>query len=169
MTRPRLSARRDLQTGDADFVAQLGEFDFDPESTETPRRIIRKPGRFEGSKIHAKFSEDTSPDDVMEIHCYGFHAAHARRRRRVQATFDKQWADEVRARPFVIQKVGSNLDPVRKPKDQHVLERVLHEREEEKMADRCLVELPPKPLDRRLPLPREEKAFERFPRPVYWL
>jgi hypothetical protein len=105
-------------------------------------------------------NEAMPPEQVMALRTQGFLLAHARRAAIVQKAFDKQWRDTDRTRALRQPRAPDRLAPLARPTDRHTLERVLQEREAERLTDD---ERGAMPL-RREPLPLEDCAFPR-PRP----
>jgi hypothetical protein len=130
--------------------------------------------KMNASKINVKCDAECDPEEILGMHSFGFFVAHAKRRAMVQLNFDKQWNDDVRLRPRKYGKVKNKLDPVKRPKDGHILERVLHERDEERYSVRASLQSSDSKdaavtVIKRQPLPRESDAFLKSPRyPVYY-
>lgn len=84
-------------------------------------------------KINAKLDESYFPEEIMAVHNYGYNQAHAQRVSLAQKQFDKQWNVEERLRLRSPRQLRDPLGPPRGRRDKHVLEKVLHEREELKI------------------------------------
>jgi hypothetical protein len=162
MTYRGLSARRRVRMTEPRADLDL-DFSFDPtdSGTEGPSSLHSPHNQ---SKLNAKFDAHARPGEIIATHTFGFCRAHDRRCDAAQAMFDRTWAERERIRAFQDAKVVTHFDPGPKPKDAHVLERVLHERESERRhsSDRRRFV-----IDRRAPLPKEQ--FTRDPWPVYYV
>jgi hypothetical protein len=145
-----------------------GNSEISPSGPARTARVIAPSllAELHASRLNAKFDETCSPEEVMSAHCHGYFTAHSTRVGSTQSTFDKQWSDEERIRPFHYGKLNSALDPVKRPKDNHVLEQVLKNREEGRRSYRSRGQLSKlgQVIARTESLPKEERAFERGPR-----
>jgi hypothetical protein len=105
----------------------------------------------------------------MAVHNRGFLAAHDRRVKATRAAFDKQCRDADRARTKRYPHVASPLDSRGRPRDRHVVEQIVQDRQEERLAAKSIASRRSKSLQysRREPLPPEDKAFERAPHRIY--
>jgi hypothetical protein len=112
--------------------------------------------------------ETVSPEQVMALHNQGFLLAHARRVEAVQNAFDKQWTDTDRTRAMRYPRVPNHLVPLARPRDGHLLERILQEREAERLADPSADAQRRAAALRRDPLPLEDCAFARPPPRIYY-
>jgi hypothetical protein len=95
------------------------------------------------------------PEEVVAVQTAGFAAAHAIRVKKVRLAMEKQWNDDDRVRRLQSPRMPRGPQ-VKKLTDLHLVERIregwIREREE---AGRKSV---------RVPLPREDRAFERGPK-----
>jgi hypothetical protein len=123
-----------------------------------PRRVPPPLNR-KGTKIHAKFDLYARPEDVVATRTFGFVQAHERRCDATQETFDRTWAERERIRSFQGGKVVTRVSASPEPKDEHVLERVLHERESRRRIQ--------SDESGRRVLPKEIGAYYRPPLPAY--
>jgi hypothetical protein len=139
------------------------DFDFitrDP-SVHDPHPPPEPPGRRIRSKMNAKFGPNVPPEEIIAAHTFGFFQAHERRCDAVQATFDRAWAAAERTRVFQAGKVVTHFDPGPRKKDEHILERILRQRQEERPGSRR------GSIDRRRPLPKEPVG--RRPMSIYFV
>lgn len=167
-----LSARRPIKT-DPKFEIKISNF-LESEINLNPgqKSIIRNP--------HKDINEDQmTPAQIIAKHTHGYDTAHKKRVKKTRNTFNKDWNDTARVRQVKAYKIPLGTDCVRKPKDEHILERVLYQNQDHtKMTTKVFLTSPdqhetPVPTTRtsikRKPLPREERAFERGPpRYYYW-
>lgn len=181
---PRLPDKRRLRSG-ARFDETVGNFmdlPFEVKPPEKPRDVRRprpqpRPDlvveRFRGmAKINAKFDETVCPEEVVAVHNYGFIAAHTRRVRSVQNSFDKQWDDMSRVRGHISRRRIDALEPPRRVKDRCILERVALERNEarEESGSQSARQTRRRRVfvSRRDPLPREDRACPNSARRLYY-
>jgi hypothetical protein len=159
MRRVRLSARRPIHVSEVELDLNLDELGgtVQPRSKLTPR-----------SETSANANELAPPERIRATHNQGFLHAHRRRVNTIQDTFDKDWDDTARIRSLKSERIVTRVDPFPKQKDGHVLERVLHERNEEKWNAKAEPPGAQRLVNARNGLPRETRAFERRRQPIFF-
>jgi hypothetical protein len=112
--------------------------------------------------MNAEVDETVPPEEVMAIHNAGFRAVHAERIAKLRVTFAKQRSDDDRVRVCKAPHVANGMDVPRKFKDGHLLEKVLHEREDR------MREEPEEGMSARQ-LPPEQRAYLSRPTRIHYL
>lgn len=110
-------------------------------------------------KITQKFDAASYPEEVVAIHTYGYAVAHKRYSENICESYEKQWDDDERLRKCKSARLRKPVDPIRRRKDQHVLERIIQDSVKRERTSRSF----PQGNNSvgRMPLPPEERQSGR--------